>query len=103
MLNLIKIAIAKNINKTPITIKAIFIRLVIVELPDVWLFETLLTVEELELEEDELVDVFSTELLTEEFVLVVLDVFVVDESTGVWVLDDVVLTAVFSVRFKSIP
>jgi len=34
ILNLIKIAIAKNINKTPITIKAIFIRLVIVELPD---------------------------------------------------------------------
>ena len=30
--NRIKIAIAKNINKTPITIKAIFIRLVMVEL-----------------------------------------------------------------------
>lgn len=40
LLNLIKIAIAKNINNTPITIKAILIRFVIVE---VFEFETLET------------------------------------------------------------
>ena len=40
VLNLIKIAMAKNISKIPITIKAIFIRFVIVE---VVLFDTLVT------------------------------------------------------------
>ena len=53
-------AIAKNISKIPITIKAIFIRLVIVELVDFWLLDTLLTVDDTVLDEFcEVVDVFS--------------------------------------------
>lgn len=43
LLNLIKIAIAKNINNTPITIKAILIRFVIVEVFEFETFETLET------------------------------------------------------------
>lgn len=53
-------AIAKNISKIPITIKAIFIRLVIVELVDFWLLDTLLTVDDTVLDEFcEVVDVFA--------------------------------------------
>lgn len=53
-------AIAKNISKIPITIKAIFIRLVIVELVDFWLLDTLLTVDDTALDEFcEVVDVFA--------------------------------------------
>lgn len=47
LLNLIKIAIAKNINNTPITIRIILIIFVIVEVFEFSRFETLLTVEEL--------------------------------------------------------
>lgn len=56
-------AIAKNISKIPITIKAIFIRLVIVELVDFWLLDTLLTVDDTVLDElakfCEVADVFA--------------------------------------------
>ena len=53
-------AIAKNISKIPITIKVIFIRLVIVELVDFWLLDTLLTVDDTVLDEFcEVVDVFA--------------------------------------------
>ena len=48
---LIKIAIAKNINKIPITIKAILKTLDMVELPVVSTLATLLTLEELEFDE----------------------------------------------------
>ena len=44
LLNLIKIAIAKNINNTPITINAILIRFVIVEVFELETLETLFIV-----------------------------------------------------------
>ena len=55
LLIFIKIAIAKNTNKTPITIKAIFIIFVMVEVFDADTLETLLTFEDVlvwELEEE---------------------------------------------------
>ena len=112
-------AIAKNISKIPITIKVIFIRLVIVELVDFWLLDTLLTVDvtfefwvKLVLEESFCDDVlFEVEVeveveLTLEFVWLVFSVlFAVDELSAIWELADELFVdvVVFSVKFKSIP
>ena len=76
-LNLIKIAIAKKINNTPITIKAIFIRLAIVEVLELCEFvETLLTVDDVFEDEVFCFDVLD-ELLLE---LVVFDEVFEDTS-----------------------
>ena len=89
-------AIAKKINNTPITIKAIFIMFVIVEFPDFWTLDTLLTVEEL-FEEFDVVfdDCFCVPELDEVFWLVLLEELL-EELLEFLVVE-------FSVKFKSIP
>ena len=86
LLNLIKIAIAKNISKIPITISAILIRFVIVEVFELETLETLLTLEDEVDVDDSYVDV----LVLVEVVLFAETVFRFDVE-------------VFSVKFKSIP
>ena len=110
-----KLMIDKNINKTPTTINAIFIRLATVDVFELGADDTLLTVDvtfefwvKLVLEESFCDDVlFEVEVeLTLEFVWLVFSVlFVVDELSAIWELADELFVdvVVFSVKFKSIP
>lgn len=102
LLNLIKIAIAKNINKTPTTISAMLIIFVIGETVDVDTLETLLTVEVVLLFE-----VFEFEVF--EFELEFDDIFEFEFREDELLFDELFPSVYefwleeFSVKFKSIP